>query len=100
MYRHLVTAVVVDLQFDLLKVEEMISKCFIWKMNLCVSSPHNDPLILGLPSSCIMAPTFKWMVYYFWVSSELFSVGSKAHGLNLQVLGVGWMPMRSLSSPS
>ena len=33
-------AIMLDLKLDLLKVQEMISKCFIWKMNLHLSLTH------------------------------------------------------------
>ena len=33
-------AIILDLKLDLLKVHEMISKCFIWKMNIHLSLTH------------------------------------------------------------
>ena len=57
-------AIMLDLKLDLLKVQEMISKCFIWKMNLHLS------LTLG---GFFFTLTFFFLLFFYFPCNDLSS---------------------------
>ena len=60
-----------DLKLDLLKVQEMISKCFIWKMNLHLSLTHGV--------------FFFYLNFFFFLCIFLFHVMTCLLGLTSQI---------------
>ena len=66
-------AIMLDLKLDLLKVQEMISKCFIWKMNLHLSLTHGG--------------FFFYLNIFFFFCVFLFHVMTCLLGLTSQIRG-------------